>query len=89
MHKPVFDEDVVVRFAAPGGDQVDAGGDAAVAEENGCGRKAAKKSAATRSELILMLPPEVVARLRAEAERKGKTVNQVVEKLVKKHLDKH
>jgi len=89
MHKPVFDEDVVVRFAALEADHLDVGGHTAVAEMSGGGRKAAKKSAATRSELTLMLLPEVVARLRAEAERKGKAVNQVVEKLVNKHLGKH
>jgi len=89
MHKPIFDENVVVRFAALEADHLDAGGHAAVAEMSGGGRKAAKKSAATRSELTLMLLPEVVARLRAEADRKGKAVNQVVEKLVNKHLGKH
>jgi predicted HicB family RNase H-like nuclease len=89
MHKPVFDEDAVVRFAALEADHLDAGGHTAVAETCGGGRKTAKKSAATRSELTLMLLPEVVARLRAEAERKGKAVNQVVEKLVNKHLGKH
>ena len=89
MHKPIFDENVVVRFAALGGDQADAGGHAAVAAMSGGGRKVTEKSAATRSELTLMLLPEVVARLRAEADRKGKAVNQVVEKLVNKHLGKH
>ena len=36
-----------------------------------------------------MLKPDVIARLKAEAARKEKTVGQIVEKLVSKHLDKH
>ena len=44
---------------------------------------------ADRLSLTLMLKAEVVARLKAEASRKDKTLEQVVEKLVGKHLDKH
>ena len=44
---------------------------------------------ADRLSLTLMLKPEVVARLKAEASRKGKTLEQIVEKLVGKHLGKH
>jgi hypothetical protein len=91
MHKPVFDDAVVVSFAAMGADQVDAVGNVAGIEAGTTGRKrkAGKKADADRSGLTLMLLPEVVARLRAEAERKGRTIDQVVEKLVHKHLGKH
>lgn len=39
--------------------------------------------------LTLMLKPDVIALLRAEAARKEKTVEQIVTKLVLKHLGKH
>jgi hypothetical protein len=42
-----------------------------------------------RFSLTLMLKPEAVSRLQAEASRKEKTIEQIVEKLVAKHLDKH
>jgi len=42
-----------------------------------------------RVSLSLMLKPEAVARLKAEASRKEKTLEQVIEKLVAKHLGKY
>jgi len=42
-----------------------------------------------RVSLTLMLKPEAVVRLKAEASRKEKTLEQIVEKLVAKHLGKH
>jgi len=45
--------------------------------------------ASDRLSLSLMLKAEAVTRLKAEASRKGKTVEQIVEKLVAKHLVKH
>ena len=42
-----------------------------------------------RVSLTIMLKPEAVSRLKAEASRKEKTLEQIVEKLVTKHLDKH
>ena len=79
LRKPLFDADEVISFAATGEIRPEAAGGAAskVAEVSG------------RTTLTLMLLPEVVARLRAAADRKGKTIDQVVEKLVTKHLDKH
>ena len=91
VRKPVFDEESVLRFAAletkeagdagrlPGGDPSGKRGD----------RKGAKKSDPDREGLSLMLKPEVVSCLKAEAGRKEKTVDQIVEKLVTKHLGKH
>jgi len=87
LSKPVFDAEEVIRFASTGPDQVGDVGPAA--EEVGRGQKSAKKADANRSGLTMRLSPEVVARLRAEADRKGKTIEQVVEKLVTKHLGKH
>ena len=42
-----------------------------------------------RSIITLQLKPESLTLLRAEAARKGKTVDQIVAKLVSKHLGKH
>ena len=42
-----------------------------------------------RVSLTLMLKPDVVSRLQAEASRKEKKLEQIVEKLVTKHLGKH
>ena len=91
MRKPLFDEDEVISFAAMGEARTEDAGHVfgAVTEATGRKRKSEKKADADRSGLSLRLSPEVVARLRAEAERKGKTIDQVVEKLVHKHLGKH
>lgn len=73
IHKPDFDVDGILRFAAqetsaPGHDlRVDP----------------------KRLSLPLMLKPDVITRLKAEAVRKEKSVDQIVEKLVSKHLNKH
>jgi hypothetical protein len=76
MHKPAFDADSILRFAAletpaTGHDLRAAGGDP------------------DRTSVTLMLKTEVVARIKAEAARKGKSAEQIVEKLVTKHLGKH
>ncbi len=76
IHKPDFDVDGILRFAAqeasaPDHDLRPAGGDP------------------KRLSLTLMLKPDVIARLKAEAARKEKPVDQIVEKLVSKHLNKH
>ncbi len=83
IHKPSFDEERVLRFAAGAADQgvatEPAAKDAETAKENGTGRVA----------ITLTLKPEVIGRLRDEAARKGKRVEQIVEKLVTKHLGKN
>jgi hypothetical protein len=86
MRKPLFDADEVLSFAAAGDTGHAAGTEA---EANGQKHKTAKKTGEPLTTLTLTLLPEVVARLRATAARKGKTIDQVVEKLVIKHLDKH
>jgi predicted HicB family RNase H-like nuclease len=74
--KPVFDADSVLSFAALETRQPDHNGHSAGADPD-------------RVNLTLNLKPEVVARLKAEAARKEKSLEQVVEKLVTKHLGKH
>jgi len=69
VHKPAFDADGVLHFAAQGGTPILEDTD--------------------RVSLTLVLKAEVISRLKAEASRKEKTINQVVEKLVSKHLGKH
>ncbi|HTP66128.1 MAG TPA: hypothetical protein VMJ66_12115 [Geobacteraceae bacterium] len=76
VHKPAFDEESVLRFAAGAPDQISGG----AAEAKGDG--------ADRISISLMLKPEVVARLREEAIRKEKKIEQIIEKLVAKHLGK-
>jgi hypothetical protein len=76
VHKPVFDTEGILRFAA--------------LEENPAGHDARPAGMdPDRLHLTLLLKPEVMNRLKAEAARKEKTIDQIVEKLVTKHLGKH
>jgi hypothetical protein len=75
-HKPVFDEESILRFAALGSEQS--------AKDPQAGADHPE-----RHSLSLQLKPEIIKLLRAEADRKGKTVEQIVAKLVSKHLGKH
>jgi len=76
IHKPLFDAESVLLFAAgestPSGTELPAG--------------AANPG---RESLSLQLKSEIVDLIKAEAARKGKTVDQIVAKLVAKHLGKH
>ena len=91
VHKPSFDEESALRFAERGLDK-----EPSVQENRdtgpGAGQKPAQKPAkGSDSERIafeLMLKPQTIASLQLEAFRKGKGVNQIVDKLVAKHLDK-
>lgn len=76
IHKPDFDVDGILRFAAL---ETPATGAAITPEGKN----------KDRASLPLLLKEEVIARLKAEAVRKEKTVSQIVEKLVTKHLGKH
>jgi hypothetical protein len=91
VRKPVFDEECVLRFAAVELHQAGDAGQAAGADsvESRVARKSAKESDPELESLTLMLKSEVMGRLKAEAGRKEKTVEQIVEKLVTKHLGKH
>ena len=76
MHKPVFDAEGVLRFAA--------------LEDHPAGHDVRSAGAdADRLNLTLLLRTEVINRLKTEAARKEKTIDQIVEKLVTKHLGKH
>ena len=91
VRKPVFDEQAVLRFAAgepspAGTTERGAGADRA---SDRADRKGGKGDVPERESLTLTLKTEVLARLRAEAGRKEKTVDQIVEKLVTKHLGRH
>jgi len=69
IHKPAFDADGVLHFAARG--------------------VSPNLEVPDRVSLTLVLKTEIISRLKAEASRKEKTIDQVVEKLVSKHLGKH
>ena len=85
VHKPVFDEESVLRFAARDPDHV-AGGNIATIPPV---RKGGKDPGADRISITLMLKLDVIALLKEEAARKEKKIDQIVEKLVTKHLGKH
>ena len=92
VHKPSFDEESTLRFAEKDIVKVnDASLLADDCEQAGgkTDKKPAKNQGADRLHITLALKAEVIARLKEEAERKEKTVGQVVEKLVAKHLGKH
>ena len=76
VHKPLFDEESILRFAALGSEQSTKGAPPGAEHPE-------------RHSLSLQLKPDVISLLRAEADRKGKTVDQIVAKLVSKHLGKH
>jgi hypothetical protein len=87
IRKPVFDDESILSFAAhnagPVGADVDqSGGSPPVG-------KLVKETKTDRQHLSLMLKREVIIRLEEEAARKEKSIGQIVEKLVTKHLGKH
>ena len=92
LHKPPFDEENALRFAemapknparAPGGDD---GGSAPRKEgEAATGINPQPE----RLPITLSLKADTIATLQKEAQRKGKAVDQIIDKLVAKHLGKH
>lgn len=76
MHKPVFDAEGILSFAGQG--LTPSGHDFGPAGGEH-----------DRISVTLALKPDVIARLKAEAARKEKTLEQIVEKLVSKHLNRH
>lgn len=76
MHKPVFDAEGILSFAAQGVHTNGHEPDPAASDHD-------------RLSITLALKSDVIARLKAEAARKEKTLEQIVEKLVSKHLNKH
>ena len=92
IRKPVFDEESILSFAAlntvPVGTAVEQS-----AGRDPVGKSAVRKSAqetkTDRQSLSLMLKREIIIRLEDEAARKEKSIGQIVEKLVTKHIGKH
>jgi hypothetical protein len=86
VRKPVFDDEAALRFAA--GDASTDSTPGGMSAGKGKGKKKGEGDEG-RVSLTLNLTSDVIARLEAEAARKGKSLDQVVEKLVTKHLAKH
>ncbi len=84
VSKPTFDEESVLRFAAGLPDRQES---ASESVDNLAGL--AKEHGTERVAITLMLKPQVIARLKDEAGRKEKRIEQIVEKLVTKHLGKN
>ena len=92
IHKPAFDEESALMFAGREVDQVSGDVTQAPGNDQAGGlidRKEARNGGADRLPVTLMLKSEVIARLKEEAGRKEKAIDQIVEKLVVKHLGKH
>ena len=92
IHKPAFDVESALRFAAQGADPVAGAAGRHAGDEPAGGlleQETAPASGTNRLPVTLMLKSEVIARLKEEAGRKEKTIDQIVEKLVAKHLGKH
>jgi hypothetical protein len=79
LNKPPFDEESALRFAkmepkAPAGKQGEATG---------------KGTQPERLPITLLLKADTITALQKEAQRKGKAVDQIIDKLVAKQLGKH
>jgi hypothetical protein len=88
VHKPPFDEESAIRFAemAEGkGPQLKGKDD----KEKRSANKPAKDAASERQPCSFMLKPETISLLQQEVVRKGKGADQIIDKLVAKHLGKH
>jgi len=92
IHKPAFDEESALLFAAHGAEpNAGVAGRPKGSKPAGAPleQQGARIAGADRLAVTLMLRSEVIARLREEAGRKEKTMDQIVEKLVAKHLGKN
>ena len=87
IRKPVFDEENTIRFAEQEAGKVDTAGPSTGSDP--ADWKSVIKTDPDRLCLTLTLKREVITRLKEEAGRKEKSVDQIVEKLVTKHLGKH
>jgi hypothetical protein len=92
IRKPVFDEESILSFAAhttgPVGTAVEQSAGSDLVGKSAV-RKSVKETKMDRQRIILMLKREVIIHLENEAARKEKSIDQIVEKLVTKHLGKH
>lgn len=89
VHKPAFDADSALRFAAEESREMLDRFASSTSSGISPVQQANPLSETNRTGLTLLLKPETIARLKEEAVRKGKTVGQIVDKLVSKHLGKH
>lgn len=89
IEKPVFDPEAALRFAkegAPPGKQETSGHDKSASHALS---RATSKARAGYAEISVLIRDELLPRARAEAARKGKTLDEFIEKLISKHLGKH
>jgi hypothetical protein len=89
IQKPVFDPEAALRFAEEGGG---AAGTTAVKEKKEKGAATpvvAKAPHPGYSVLTMQIREELLAKARVEAARKGRTLEEYVEKLISKHVGKH
>jgi hypothetical protein len=89
IQKPVFDPEAALRFAEEGGGATDT---AALKEKKTKGAAApvvAKAPHPGYSVLTMQIREELLAKARVEAARKGRTLEEYVEKLISKHVGKH
>ncbi len=87
--KPVFDPEAALRFAEEGGGTTET---AAVKEKKTKGAPApevVKPPHPGYSVLTMQIREELLAKARVEAARKGRTLEEYVEKLISKHVGKH
>lgn len=83
--KPVFDPEAALRFASEGEP-------AAPTETSGQEKTPQKKADRSRTgytEITVLIKDELLPRARAEAARKGRTLDELIEKLITKHVGKH
>jgi hypothetical protein len=87
IHKPPFDEESALKFAEM------AEGKAAPEKEKGNKPRNLKKSSEDtgpeRRPCTFMLKSETITLIQQEVVRKGKGADQIIDKLVAKHLGKH
>ena len=90
VHKPPFDEESALRFAETGLVATAAAGleELGSHSTNKAAKESTKGEESARQLLDLMLKPETIVQLRQESLRKGKPVEQIIDKLVAKHLGK-
>jgi hypothetical protein len=89
IQKPVFDPGAALRFAAEGGGAEDR---VAVEEKKAKSAKAlvgVKSPPPGYSVLTMQIREELLAKARVEAARKGRTLEEYIEKLITKHVGKH
>jgi hypothetical protein len=89
IQKPVFDPEAALRFAEEGGGAPEK---VPVKEKKTKGATASadvKSPSLGYSVLTMQIREELLAKARVEAARKGRTLEEYVEKLISKHVGKH